>query len=193
MDLGQRHLAGALAINGFDDVAIVDLRLIGRPAGDHRYHRCVAERLGDGGADVALAVGLMRLVHLVLFGVEIAGIRVERLQQAMQRAVGDQAEVRLFHVFAADARQHFAIDADLPVGALVLVDAGGADVQSAHHGKGRYQERRAENDCLNSLGHDDENLFCFRRCRSAFGVSALYLHFWMRSAGPWLQIGYPDH
>src|SRR5207253_4735189 len=43
---------------------------------------------------------------------------------------------------------------------------------------------------LNSLGHDDENLFCVRRCRSAFGVSALYLHFWMRPTGPWLQISY---
>src|SRR5204863_9614159 len=32
-----------------------------------------------------------------------------------------------------------------------------------------------------------------RRWRSAFGVPALYLHFWMRPAGHWLQISGSGH
>src|ERR1700720_2390801 len=49
-----------------------------------------------------------------LSGRQVTGIRVQRLQRAMQRAIGHGGDVGLFHVFAAHSRQHLAVHLQLP-------------------------------------------------------------------------------
>ena len=110
VNLSQRHVVCGLALDGFNDVGVLDTGLIRRASGNHGDHRSVSEALRDGGADIGLAVGLHRLVVLVLGSRQVAGIGVERLQQTVQRALGDPCDIGLLNIFEADARQHFAVN-----------------------------------------------------------------------------------
>src|SRR5207248_9682288 len=82
-------------------------------------HGSVSEAFGDGSPDAGFALTVMVLVVLVLGGGEVAGVRVERLEQPVQRTVGDLGDVRLLNVLTLDAREDFAINAELAVCAVV--------------------------------------------------------------------------
>ncbi len=130
MDFGQRHLARALALDGFEDIAGLNAGLVGRTARNHRDDGGIAKAFRNRRSDFAFGLGLVGLVLFELGGGQIAGIRIQRLQQAVQRAVGDGGNVGFFHVLAAHPRQHFAVHLQLAVGAIVV---GGANaVQSTH-------------------------------------------------------------
>ena len=110
VDFGERHLARALAFDGLEDIAGLDAGLVGRTARNHRDDRGIAEAFRDGCPDLAFGLGLIGLVLFELGGRQIAGVRVQRLEQAVQRAVGHQRDVGLFHVLAAHPRKDFAIN-----------------------------------------------------------------------------------
>ena len=110
VDFGERHLARALALNGFENIAGLDAGLVGRSAGNHRDDRGIAEALGYCRPDLAFGLGLIGLVLFELGGGQVAGVGVERLQQAVQRAIGHQRDVGLFHILAAHPRKHFAVN-----------------------------------------------------------------------------------
>src|SRR6266403_1213099 len=61
----------------------------------------------------------------------------------MQRALGDHWDVWLFDVFAADAREHFAVYRQLTVGAVIR---GCPDVnETAHNSEQQDSQRTGEN------------------------------------------------
>ena len=82
MNLRQRHLAGTLALDGFENIGGLDSSFFSRTAGDDRDDRGIAEALGDGGANISLGIGLVCLVILVLSRCQVAGVGVQRLEQA---------------------------------------------------------------------------------------------------------------
>ena len=53
---------------------------------------------------------------LVLVGIQVTRIRVNRLEQTVHRAHCDTLHVRLFDVVALDAREHLGIDGQVTVG-----------------------------------------------------------------------------
>ena len=150
IDLRQRHVARGLALNCLDDVAALDLRFVRRPARNHRDHRRVAVALGKRRANAGLAF-LARFVFLELGGIQIAGVCVQRLQQPMQRAVGDRRDVRLLDILVADARQHLAVDAELAIGIVVI--GVGLNAELANHDKRGNQKGKSKNNKLRGLRH----------------------------------------
>src|SRR6185437_13681662 len=97
LDHGERDVACVLAVDRFEDVAVGEAGLVGRTAGDDRDDCRVTVTLGDVDPGLSTAA-LVRLVGLVVVRGEIAGVGVERFQQAAQRAAGDGGDVRLRHV-----------------------------------------------------------------------------------------------
>ena len=63
----------------------------------------------------------MTLIKLVLFGIQLAGIGIERIEQPMQRATGHRREIWLFDIFGADAGENLAVHAELAVSAVIVV------------------------------------------------------------------------
>src|SRR5581483_2127800 len=119
MNLGQRHVASALAFNGFDDVGSFQTCLIRRTAWDHGDHSCIVKTLRYSCSRLATRVALVLLEFLVLGWREIAGISVQRLQQTVQRTINYEKNVKLFHVFAAHAQQDLAVHLELTVPAII--------------------------------------------------------------------------
>jgi hypothetical protein len=67
------------------------------------------------------------LIDLVLLGIQIAGVGIQRLEQPMQCSVADLRNVRIFHIIGPDARQHLAVNAELAICAIVAVSRFNAD------------------------------------------------------------------
>ena len=146
---GKRHVAGALIANGFDEVAVVQVRAIGRAAGNCGNHCRVAEALGHVQADLSPAVSA-RLVGLVLLGREIARRRIHTLKQATQRRIGYLAHVGVHDVVALDVPQHLAVYLHLAIRSLLRI-AGGAHavrICAQEHGQqqngGQGEQRKFE-------------------------------------------------
>ena len=85
--------------------------LVGGRAGQHVDHRGVAEALGDGHSHLRDVRGGAVLIDLVLGRRQIAGIGIERVQQAVQRAVGHLGDVGLGDVVVLDLAQNLGVDA----------------------------------------------------------------------------------
>ena len=130
VDFGQGHFTRALAFDGFEDIAGLNAGLVGRTPRNNRDDRGIAKALRNRCSDFAFGVSLVGLVLFKLGGGQIAGIRIQRLQQAVQRAVGDGGDVGFFHIFAAHSRQHLAVNLQLAVGAIVIGSANA--IQSTH-------------------------------------------------------------
>ena len=137
-----------MAVDGFKNVGTLNAGFIRRAAGNHCDHGCVAETLGNGCPNIRLRVALFRLVVVVLPGTEIAGIRVQRLKQSVQRAIGHLGDVRVLDVLAVHTRQHFAVNLELAVSAIV--GRGAHATQSTDNHEQQHSERRNEN-CSFSL------------------------------------------
>jgi hypothetical protein len=56
VNFSQRHVVRALALDRLDDVGVLDTGLLSRTTGNNRDHVGISEALGDGGADICLAV-----------------------------------------------------------------------------------------------------------------------------------------
>ena len=65
-------------------------------------------------------VGSLFLVVLVFQGAEVGGLRVERIEQAVQGAIGDGVHVGIVHVIALDMFEDFAIDGERAIGFVVV-------------------------------------------------------------------------
>src|SRR5215831_7479576 len=93
----------------------------------------------------------MRLECLVSFRREITGVGVKRLEQTVQSAVGHLRDVGLLNVFAAYAREDFAINLQLAVRAVVR---GGMDAaQRSDNNEQQYGKGGDEYRCFNFHGH----------------------------------------
>jgi hypothetical protein len=107
-----------LAFNEIDHIAVAEMVLIGGRAGQHVDDGGVTEALGDGEAHLRVVGGGTVLVDLVLGRREIAGIGIERVEQAVERAVGDFGDVGLSDVVVLNLAQDLGVDAHLVVGGL---------------------------------------------------------------------------
>src|SRR5579864_575273 len=86
---------------------------------NHRDDRSVTEPLRHRRPYVSFGADPSRLVFLVLLGIQVAGIGIQRFQQSVQRAVGNGRKVRLFDVFTTYARKDFAVNFHLAVSTVV--------------------------------------------------------------------------
>ena len=136
-DDGQRQLARGLVADGLDDVAVREVLLVGGRTGQHADHHGVTKALGDGDADLRHACRRTLLVNLVLGRSQVAGVGVERLQQAVQRAGGHIVDVGVGHVVGLDLLEHLAKNVHLAVGAILL--AAGMNAKQA-----KLAEEKAE-------------------------------------------------
>ena len=84
--VGQRHVARGNALDALDQVTGADARLAAGESRQRAHHRHVTVALGQHHAHVALVGVLVLQVLLVLIGVEVAGERVDRFQQPVDRA-----------------------------------------------------------------------------------------------------------
>jgi len=113
--LHDRKLARGGVADAVDQVCRLDAGFIRRTAGKHRNHRRVAVALGNVKPDVGRSGIGMGQVILELFGCEVGAERVQRFEHASDRAVGHLMKVRLRNVLAADARQHFLVNAQVAI------------------------------------------------------------------------------
>ena len=58
-------------------------------------------------------------VIFVLVRIQVTRVRVDGFEQAVHRAKRDVAHIRLFHVFALDAREDFRVDLKVLVNAVI--------------------------------------------------------------------------
>src|SRR5215469_4495560 len=126
MYFSQRHLARAFALDGFEDIGAFDSRLVRRSSRNYRNYGGVAETLGDGRADIRLCRAFMLLILGVLRGTQITGLGIQRLQQAVQRAVGNLRYIWFLDILAAHPREHLAVDLKLAISAIVAGSAHAA-------------------------------------------------------------------
>jgi hypothetical protein len=68
----------------------------------------------------------------------------------MQSSAGDRRKVWLFHVFGANARKHFAINAKLAIRAVI---AGRVNAQAAENYEKNNQKGKREDTDLKLLRH----------------------------------------
>ena len=118
--LADGHVARREAADGFKNVAAVDAGFFGRAVGQDGNHDDVAEALAEREAGFAGAgVLLLLLVLGVLARSEVAGFGVERFEQAVERAGGDEVHVGLVHIIGLDLVEDFAVDGEGFVGFVV--------------------------------------------------------------------------
>ena len=60
-NLGQRHFVRALPFDRFENVRVLNPRLVRRAAGNHRHHGRVSKALRDRRANIGLALGFIAL------------------------------------------------------------------------------------------------------------------------------------
>ncbi len=93
--------------------------------GTTENNSCISPTLGDIDSDLRLATAI-GLERFVIIWSEIARIRIERLQQILQRAVGHRRNAGLFDVVDLNVPQYFAVHIDLPVSSVLTVGRGAA-------------------------------------------------------------------
>src|SRR5579871_287136 len=93
----------------------------------------------------------MRSESFVSFGRKIAGVRIERLEKSVQRAIGHLGNVGLFDILATDPREHLAVHLQLAVGAVVRrgVDAS----HRTYDDEEKYCKGGDEDRCFGFHGH----------------------------------------
>ena len=101
--VGQRHVPRGDALDALDQVPGGKARLGRGRIRQSAYHAHVTVPLGEYHSDVALVGVLVSQVLLVLIGVQVAGKRIDRLQQPVDRAQRHALQVGLFDVVALDA------------------------------------------------------------------------------------------
>ena len=77
------------------------------------------------------------LVNLVFGGSEVAGIGIQRLKQAVQRAGGDVVDVGVGDVVALNSLEDLGVDVHLAVGAILL--AAGVNAEESELAEGEAQ------------------------------------------------------
>ena len=82
-NFGKGKVTRALAFNGLNDVRALNAGFVGRTTRDDSNDGSIAKALRDGRSNIGLAFQAMRLVLLVLSRGQVAGVGVERFQQAM--------------------------------------------------------------------------------------------------------------
>ncbi len=112
----DRQAQHALAVHGGDVVAGLHAGGEGGRAVHRRDHLDHAVLAGD--LDAQAAVFAARLVaHVVeVLGVEVAGVRIERGQHAVEGGVDQLGVVDRRHILALDGVQHVAEQAEHPIG-----------------------------------------------------------------------------
>ena len=101
--------------------------LVGGRAGQHIDDGRVAEALGDGEPHLRIVGCGAVFVDLVLGRRQIAGIGIERVEQAVQRAGGHFGNVGLGDVVVLNLAQNLGVDAHLLVGGILFVAGMDAD------------------------------------------------------------------
>ena len=117
-----------MVADGFDDVAVSKVLLVGGRTGQNADHGGVAEALGDQDAHLGGTSGTV-LVDFVFGRGQVAGIGVERFEQAVESAGGYVIHVGIGDVVGLDSPQDVAIDAHLAVSAIL--HAAGMNAQQA--------------------------------------------------------------
>src|SRR6185312_15803076 len=145
LDGGKRHLMRALALDRLDNVPGFYAGLIRRATGKHGNYRRISEALGDGSSDVGVSFALVGLVELVLIRIQIAGVGIERFQQPMQSSAGDGREIWFLNVFRTNTREHFAVNAELAVSAVVTVRGMNPKSTQEYHENNQERERKDAN------------------------------------------------
>ena len=105
--------------------------------------------------DLRLAT-LVFLVGLVVGSGQVARIRIERLEQTPQRAVGDLRNIWHLDIVGLNVLQDLTIDVDLVVGALRFLATGGMDAARIHADEDAENEddRSGEEGDFEALGHN---------------------------------------
>ncbi len=112
----ERQALHLLAVELGDDVAGQDAGLVGRRVVDRRDHLDELVLHGDLDAEPEeLAAGL-HLHVLIVFGVQVARMRIERGQHAVDRRLDQICVIGLLDIVGADALEHVAEQIELPVG-----------------------------------------------------------------------------
>src|SRR6185312_1547544 len=130
-DFRHRHVVRALAAYAFDDVSVLQSNLVRWAAGNDRDDHRISKALGNRGANVRLRSRLLAL--LVLLRGQVARIGVERLQQSVQRAIGDRRNVRVLNVLAFHTRKHFAVNLNLRISAVFV--GGAYTIKAPYNGE----------------------------------------------------------
>ena len=120
--LVNSHLAGGKSGDFFEDVAFAQADFRGGAIGEDADHADVAEAAGERESRFAGGggVGGLVLVILIFKRAEVGGLRVERIEQAVQSAVGDGVHIGIVHVVALDVFEDFAIDGERAIGLVVV-------------------------------------------------------------------------
>ncbi len=143
-----------MSLDGFDDVAVFDLFFFCRTSGLDRDHSGVSVTLGDIQPDLGDALVGVLLVGLVLFRGQVAGIRIQRLEQTMQGTDGDLGHVGIDDVVGLNLLQDLAVDFHLGVGAILLrIRAHAARTHSTEEDQRYQQDRDSKNGTLEGSGH----------------------------------------
>ena len=127
-----------MAANRFDQVAVLDVRLVRRASRDHRNYAAISVALRDIHADLGYPLVLMLNVAGVFLLRKVAGIRVERFKQPVQRPGCHVLNVGVGNVVGLNLVQHFFVDAHLPISAVALA---GADARWAEAAKERNKDQ----------------------------------------------------
>ncbi len=149
---------GGLIADQIDHIAVAQMLLPGGRAGQHIDHGGVAVALGNGDSHLRNVCGGAVLINLVLGSRQIAGIGIERVHQAMQRAVGHVGNVGIGDVVVLNLAQNLGVDADLAVGGILLIAGMHAEpselalnIAQAEAGEDRHGDRK--NETLEESGH----------------------------------------
>ena len=116
--------------------------LVGSRTGQNADHDGVAIALGDCDAHLRRACRRTLLVDFVLGRSQVAGIRVQRLQQAVQCASGHVVDFGLGDVFGLNLLEHLLVDAHLAISAILL--AAGMNAKPAKLAKEKAQAEGGE-------------------------------------------------
>jgi hypothetical protein len=134
LGLTDGHFRGSNVGNGFEKVSILKARLLRGAIWKDGDNDNVAEALGEEDADLAFGFIVQLAPILGEFArAEIAGLRIERIEKAVERAGSDHMNIRLVDIVVLDVLKDFAVYGESRIGIVVVAFA--LDVAQGDVGK----------------------------------------------------------
>src|SRR6202142_2525979 len=159
LGLVDGHLAGGKAGDFLDHVAHLEPGFRSGTIGKGRDHTDISEALGK--SETRRPLGFIR-AFLFVIGVfqrtHIAGLRVERIKQAMQSPGSYLMKIRIIHVVALNVLQHFAVSGG---GAEGFVVRGATENVSGSH-VNEYDNRYRNHNLFCQWAHETNPFLGFR-------------------------------